>query len=777
MAHAPAHPVKGWIGRPRRRIEDRSLVAGAGCFVDDVQLPGTLTLSILRSPYPHARILSVDLSAARAAPGVVDAIGGQDTAHITRLTISPAVPEVLKPDHLPLAVGEVRYVGDEVAAVLAEQRAQARDAVDLVEVEFEPLPSVADAERAARPDAPLVHERFGTNVAYAKAWGSEAEEVELALARADRVVSLRIRNPRIAPVAIEPRAILASYDPSDGTLRVWTSTQRPFFIRDELAKLMGMEPSRVRVVAPDVGGAFGSKGGLYREEVLAAYLSREHGRPVRWNATRGEEFVTTMQARDQVDVVDAGFSAQGDLLVIRVRVHANMGAYLHANTALPPTRTAKLICGPYRVPVARTEVVASFTNTVPTGPYRGAGRPEATFLLERLMDTAARELGIDRLELRRRNFVRPDELPWKTPTGVTYDSGDYPGTLDRALQLADFPGLLARREEARRRGELFGVGVSTFVEPSGGPGTESGEIRVQPDGRVLAISGSSAHGQGHRTTFAQIVADRLQVPIDDVTVVQSDTDVVSSGTGTFGSRSTALGGSALALASDAVLARMRQVAGHLLEVEAADVVYDDGAFRPVGVSNRGVTFAEVAAAAHRPEALPPGVEPGLDATELFNVKAEEAYSNGTHVAAVSIDRETGRAKIESLVAFDDGGVLINPLLVEGQVQGGLAQGIGQVFHEQMVYDDDGTVLTGSLGDYSVPHAEDVPTFVLGETQTPTPLNPLGAKGVGESGAVGLPPALANAVIDALRDEGVANVDMPLTSEKIWRLLADGQRSA
>ncbi len=746
--------------------------------MDDVRLPGTLALAILRSPYPHACLTSIDLAAARAAPGVVDALRGEDTRHLTRLTLNQVVPDVLKPDHPPLAVGEVRYVGDEVAAVLAEERGQARDALELIAVEYEPLPGVADAERAVQDGAPLVHAQLGTNVAYTRAYGHPPEEVEAALRRAHHVVHLRLRQARIAPVAIEPRAVLASYDPTTGTLDVWLSTQRPFFVRDELAALFGLAPERVRVVAPDVGGAFGSKGTLYREEVLAAYLSLKHGRPVRWTATRSEEFVTTMQARDQVDLVDAGFTAAGDLLALRVRIHANLGAYLQLNTTLPPTRTARLICGAYRVPVARSEIVAAFTNTVPTGPYRGAGRPEAAFLIERTMDRAAQELGIDRVEIRRRNFVQPHAFPWQTPTGLIYDSGNYEQTLARALELADYPALVARRARARERGELYGLGISTFVEPSGGAGWESGRVRVQPDGRVVGASGSSAHGQGHATTFAQVLADRLEVPIETVSIVHGDTGVAPPGVGTFGSRSVALGGSALALAADAVLAKMRLVAAHLLEVEPADVAYGGGVFRPAGVATRGVSFAEVAAAAHRPGNLPPGVAPGLEATERFDVDRQEAYSHGTHVAAVSVDRDSGRVAVETLVAVDDGGVLVNPLLAQGQVQGGLAQGLGQVFQEQVVYEADGTLLTGSLGDYSVPHALDVPPLRLGETETPSPLNPLGAKGVGESGAVGLPPALVNAVADALSEDDVDALGLPLTAEKIWRLLsATGGRAA
>ena len=758
------------IGRPRRRAEDPRLVSGRGCYVDDLRLPGTLSLAILRSPYPHARIESVDLSAARAAPGVVDVIDGRETAQLSYLSINRVVPELRVPRHPPLAIAKVRYTGDEVAAVLAEDSARACDALDLITVEYKPLPGVADAEAALADDAPILHDELSSNVAFEHSYGDSAATVSAALGAADYVVSLRIQNSRVAPVPIEPRGVLAQFDPTTGVLHVWTSTQRPFMVRADLAALLGLSEERIRVIAPDVGGAFGSKGTLYREEVLAAYLAVKHARPVRWVATRSEDFLTSMHSRDQVNLVRAGFSRDGALLAIHARVLPNLGAYLQINTARPPTRTARLVCGAYRVPVARSEIVAAFTNTAPTGPYRGAGRPEGAFLIERLMDVTADELGLDPIEIRRRNFIRPDEFPWSTPTGLTYDSGSYAHTLDVALEKADYTGLRRRREQARSRGELFGIGVSTFIEPSAGD-WESGRIRVEPDGTVVAGSGSSAQGQGHVTTFAQVVSDRLQVPVERVRVVQGDSANAPPGIGTFGSRSAALGGSALAKASDRVLARMRSIAAHLLEVGVEDVSYAAGVFSPVGVPTRGLDFAEVAAAAYEPHQLPSGVEPGLDMTDRFE-EPLEVYSHGAHVAAVGIDRETGRVHLHTLVAVDDAGVLINPLLAEGQVMGGLAQGTGQALLEHMIYAEDGTVMTASLGDYAVPKSTSVPTWVLGETVTPTPLNPLGVKGVGEGGAVGAPPAIVNAVMDALAPFGIRHLDMPLSAERVWAALSN-----
>lgn len=763
--HSGRRPL---IGASQRRVEDEPLLGGRGTFVDDIHLPGTLTLAILRSPYAHARIHAVRLDAARQAPGVVDAIAGDDTAHLSRMAVTPFVPNMHIPPYLPMAVGKVRYAGEEVAAVLATDPYAARDALDLIDVEYEPLPAVTDVEAAVADEAPVLYDEFGTNLTYRHTYGSAQRDVDAALQDADRVVSLRIKNGRVAPMALEPRAVLASFDQESGLLRVWSSTQRPFLIRDSLASLFDLSPEQVHVIAPDVGGGFGGKGPLYREEILAVYLAIKHGRPVRWVATRTEDFLTTMHSRDMVTLVQGGFTNDGQLLGLDVRIFANMGAYLQLSTARPPTRTAQLACGAYRVPVARSEIVAAFTNTVPTGPYRGAGRPEAAFLIERLMDTAARELGIDVIEIRRRNFIKRDEFPWSTPTGLTYDSGDYDQALDAALALADYEGLLERQRQARARGELFGIGLSSFIEPTGGPGWESGRVWVDASGRVTAATGSSAHGQGHETVFAQVVADRLQIPFDQVRVLRSDTAQVPPGIGTFGSRSMALGGSALAQAADAVLEKMRTIAAFHLEVAVDDIVYDDGRFFPTGVPTRAVSFAEVAAAAASPN-LPPEIEPGLDVTTRFGPDIE-TYANGAHIAAVRIDPDTGRISVETYVGVDDAGTLINPLLAEGQLHGGLAQGFGQALMERVVYGENGTMYSGTLLDYSVPRASMLPTFVLGEVTTPSPLNQLGAKGVGEAGTVGAPPALVNAVIDALAPYGVRHLDMPLTEERIWRAI-------
>jgi aerobic carbon-monoxide dehydrogenase large subunit len=740
------------------------LLTGGGRFVDDVDLPGLLSLAVLRSPHPHARLRAVDLTDARRLPGVVDALAGGDVAHLAYQPALRGLPELRRPPAPPpLAVDEVRHVGDAVAAVLADSPARARDALDRIAVEYEPLPGVADPEAALGAGAPLVHADHGSNVAYDVAFGSPPAAVAAALRDAGHVVSLRLRSPRVAPVPLEPRTFLASFSTATGELEVWASTQAPFALRGELAGALGLPPERVRVLAEDVGGGFGAKTRLYREDLLAAYLARRHGRPVRWTATRGEDLLTTQQARDQTHAVEAGFSRAGDLLALRVRIITGLGAYLSPSAPLSGIRAGRLMCGLYRVPLARSEVVGVYTTTPPTGVYRGAGRPEAALSIERVLDVAARELGLEPAEIRRRNFVRADELPWTTPLGVTLDSGDYARALDRALSLADYPSLRARRARAHARGELFGVGLCAFVDPSGGAGGETGRVRVDRDGSVTVFAGSFPQGQGHATTFAQIAADRLRVPIDRVRVVQGDTRQVPFGVGTFAARSMPLGGSAVYRAAEGVLDRLRALAADLLEVPEADVVYDAGVFHPAGVPARGLTFAEVAAAAPAHQAP--------DATRHFD-DAREPHAYGCHLAAVSIDRDTGRLRIERYVAVDDAGVLINPLLAEGQLHGGLAQGIGQAVSEEMAFAADGTVLAGSLGDYGLPRAADLPEFVLDRTTSPSPLNPVGAKGIGESGAVGAPAAIASAVLDALAATagGRARVqpDLPLTAERLWR---------
>jgi carbon-monoxide dehydrogenase large subunit len=747
------------------------LLVGNGQYVDDVKVPGALSLAVVRSPYPHARLVSIDVSAARRAPGVVDVITGTDVKGLGNVEVGPYVPNVKKPHHPLLVLDEARYTGEPVAAVLADDPVQASDAADLIEAEWEPLSVVSSVEDSLSEGAPLLHPELGTNIGFDVSYGSTDAQVDAALARADHVVRLRIESPRINPVTMEPRAIAVEYLPEQDRYLVHPSHQQTFAAPNNAQMALGIPATRFDVLALDVGGGFGAKGTPYREELLTMYFADKHKRSVRWAATRSEDFLTIMAGRDQVAYVEAGFSRDGRLLVMRCRNLGNLGAYLYGVTPMIPTGGPRMLTGAYDVKVARGQAIGLFTNRAPTGPYRGAGRPEAALICERVMDTGARELGLDQVEIRRLNFIPPDAFPYKTVLGNEYDSGDYARTLDRALELANYPELVRQRDEARARGRLFGIGVCTFVEPAGGAGWESGRVRVQPDGSIVLESGSLSHGQGHLTSFAQVVADVFKVRPDQVEVIQGDSRRVPPGIGTFGSRSMTHGGGAAKIAAGKVLDKMLLIAGHLLEVEAGDVTFDGQIFHPSGVPSRGVEFLEVVAVAHDARRLPPGMEPGLVEDERYSPSV--TYPNGTHLAAVSIDRETGRLKVERFVAVDDAGVIVNPLLAEAQIVGGVAQGFGQAILEQMVYEDEsGTLLSGGLGDYAVPRASDLPEFVVGETCTPAPFNTLGTKGLGESGTVGAPPALANAVIDALAAAGigVTQIDFPITAQKLWRLL-------
>lgn len=755
-----------YIGTSVLRVEDPTLVVGKGRFVDDVQLPGMLHLAVLRSYHPKAKILSIDTSAARALPGVEAVVTGADLPERMDLTAPVMVPGMKVPPHPVLARGVVHAVGVPVAAVVARTRAIAEDAVKLIEVEYDPLPSVSDGEAALEPDAPLARDELDSNVCYTATRGGG--DVDKAFAEADHVTRLHIASPRLVAAALEPRGIVASPEPMDQGLTVWLSTQGPHRVRTNLAEVLGYPEHKIRVIAPDVGGGFGSKGPLYREDVLVSHLALQLGRPIKWIATRSEDFLTTIQGRDQAMTSELALRRDGTMLGLKVRVVANLGAYLQSSTAGPPQRMMAMAPGCYQIPNVHVEVVAVFTNTVPTGPYRGAGRPEAVLNIERLVDQAARELGIDRLELRRKNFIQPDQFPYRTAVGVEYDSGDYEKSLSEALRLSDYEGLLRARDERRSRGELVGVGVSTFVEPSGGAGFESGAVRVERSGAVTVLTGSSAHGQGHETVFAQVAADRLGVPMEQIAVRHGDTLAIQQGTGTFGSRSAVMGGGALTIAADRVVEKARRIAAHLLEAAPEDVIQVEGGFAVAGMADKVINWRRIAAAAHG-AGLPPGMEPGLHETAFFDPR-REAWGFGAHVAAVSIDRDSGRLTIERLVLVDDCGVLINPMIVEGQVHGGLAQGLGEALFEHMLYDDEGNVLTSSLMNYAVPHAADMPPLLLAETVTPNPFNPLGVKGVGEAGTNGAPPAVANAVMDALAPLGITHVDMPYTAPKLWAVI-------
>jgi carbon-monoxide dehydrogenase large subunit len=732
-----------------------------------------LYVAFLRSIYAHARVKSIDVSEAAHAPGVVAVYTGKDVAHkIGPVPCASSLPGLKVPDHRVLATDKVYFAGHPVAAVVATDRYAARDAVDLIMVEYEELPPVTDPEEAAKPSSPLVHEQFGDNIAYRMTSGSG--DIDAALASADRVIKQRILNQRLIPMAMEPRGVLARYLPGEGELTIWSSTQIPHLLRTQIALMLGMPENRIRIIAPEVGGGFGSKLNVYAEEALLGWISKELARPVKWIETRRENFLATIHGRGQVGYLEIGCKNDGTVTGIRYDVFADMGAYMQLLTPAIPTLTGLMLSGAYKIPAIQMNVTAVFTNKMATDAYRGAGRPEATYIIERAMDLVAAELGMDPAQVRRKNFPKPDEFPFQTATGLSYDSGNYEAALDRALQLADYEKLRHRQQQARAKGQLIGIGISSYVEicalgpsaamPAGG--WESATVRIEPTGKVTVLTGASPHGQGQETSFAQIVADELGVDINDVTVIHGDTAVVQYGIGTFGSRATAVGGTAILMALGDVKKKAAYLAAHLMKADPETVKFEDGKFTAGGKS---LTIQEVALAAHVARDMPPDFEPGLVATRFFEPK-NFTFPFGTHVVAVEIDPETGEVKFLRYVAVDDCGKVINPLLVEGQIHGGIVQSIGQALYEEAIYDRNGQLLTGELMDYAVPKARMVPRFELDRTETPSPVNPLGIKGVGEAGTIGATPAIVNAIVDALAPFGVRHLDMPIKPETIWRII-------
>ncbi|HEY6403025.1 MAG TPA: glyceraldehyde dehydrogenase subunit alpha, partial [Blastocatellia bacterium] len=764
-----------YIGQKVKRTEDPRLIQGIGHYVDDIELAGTLSVAILRSPYAHAKINSIDIEAAKSAPGVVAVYTGKDVeGKVGDVPCAVALPELKHPKYPVLAAGKVIFVGHPIAAVVATDKYKARDAAELIEVDYDPLDVITDAEKAARGDSPVIHEEFGTNVAFFHNAGSG--DVEAAFKQADRIVTQRINHQRLAPIAMEPRGVLAQYFPGEQQLNLWSSTQIPHLLRTQLASMLGIPENRIRVIAPEVGGGFGSKVDIYAEEALLGWISTQLNKPVKWIESRRENVQATIHGRSQVGVVSVAVKNDGTLLGLKYDVTADIGAYLQLLTPAIPTLTGLMLSGCYKIPAIQMTCKGVFTNKMSTDAYRGAGRPEATYLIERIMDRIAQELNIDPVELRRKNFPKPEEFPFATATGLFYDSGDYEKALAKALEIAGYKKLREEQKTARAQGRLIGVGISTYVEICAmGPsialasgGWESATVRVEPTGKVTVLTGISPHGQGEETAFAQIIADMLGVDINDVLVVHGDTSVVQYGIGTFGSRGIAVGGAALALATEKVVAKARTLAAHLLGANEADLSFENGRFAGAP-DDRTVTIQEVARAAYIPHNVPPDFEPGLVATHFFEPK-NFTFPNGTHVCVVEVDKETGDVKILRYIAVDDCGRQINPMIVQGQVHGGIAQGLAQALFEEVVYDENGQLLTGELMDYAVPKAHQLPRYELDHTVTPTPVNPLGAKGVGEAGTIGATPAVANAVIDALAPFGVKHVDLPLRPEKLWRLM-------
>jgi len=773
MHHEPvaaARPAGGWIGRPIKRREDVRFLRGQARYVDDIVLPGMAHLVVVCSTHPHARLRGVHVGGARRAPGVIAVVTGQDLAG--RVAPAPLVPydgaRLAKVPHPVLAVGTVRYAGEPVAAVLADSRAAAVDAATLVDVDYDPLPAVSDVREALAARV-VLHEDYADNVLIRMTRGSG--DVDAAFAEAARVVAGRFHIPRIAPAPMEPRAAVAAHDRSSDVLTLWVSAQGPYGPRAELSRVLGRPEDRIRVVVPDVGGAFGSKGVLASGAIVAAHLAVDTGRPVKWIEERRENFLASTQARGVDAELEIAVQADGRMTGLRGTVVADVGAYLYRTTPTPATRVPALLTGVYDIPAATVDLVGVATNKVPTAPYRGAGRPEATYLIERMVDLVARELSLDPVAVRRRNLIPPDRFPYRTSVGSVYDSGNYGPALDRACALVGYAGWRDEQRRARAAGRLVGVGVAAYVEPAGGGLWESAAVSVRPDGGVIVRTGSTAHGQGHDTTFGQIAADVLQVPLDAVTVRQGDTDLLSTGVGTFGSRSVAVGGAALVAELDKIKAKMRKIAAHLLEAAEEDLQWEDGRLFVHGSPRRAVTFRDVAAAAHQPGRIPAGTEPGLETSGRFTLP-DMVYPFGAQAAVVEVDRETGAIRILKLAAVDDAGRVINPLLAEGQVIGAIVQGLGQALVEESVYDDAGQLLTSTFSEYALLRASHAPTVVAEFTQTLSPYTSLGAKGVGEAGTIGAPPALVNAVIDALAPLGVRHVDLPLTAEKLWRLVRE-----
>jgi aerobic carbon-monoxide dehydrogenase large subunit len=765
-----------YVGRAMKRIEDPRLIKGIGTFTDDIRLPNLLHAAILRSPHAHARIVSIDTTAARALPGVVGVFVGADVnEQCGAIPCAGGMPDQKMPRHTALAGDRVYFVGQAVAVAVATDPYVARDAVDAIEVDYDPLPVVVDAEEAIVPGGPLTHPDLGTNVAYTHTMGGG--DIDEAFRHADRIVKQRIVHQRLTPMPIEPRAVVASYHAGEGTLTLWTSSQVPHLVRTLLPGMLGIAENKLRIVAPEVGGGFGAKLNVYAEEALCGHLAKRLGAPVKWIESRRENAASTIHGRDQIGVYEVAVKNDGTILGLKSRTIADLGAYNQLLTPAIPTLTGLVLTGCYKIPALKMDIVAVYTNKMATDAYRGAGRPEATYAIERLMDVVARELGVDRVEIRRKQFPAPNEFPFATASGLSYDSGDYDGALAKARQLADWDALLAEQKAARAAGRLFGIGMSTYVEICAmGPskamaagGWEWGSVRMEISGKVTVITGATPHGQGQETSFAQIVADRLGVPIEDIVVLHGDTAVAPYGRDTYGSRATAVGGSALVRCTERVIAKAKTLAGILLQAPADSVVLENGRFSSPATPDKQLGWSDVTAEAYLAKNLSAGIEPGLEASAFYEPE-NFTFPFGTHIVAVEIDRDTGQVSFKKYVAVDDCGPQINPLLVEGQVQGGIAHSIGQVLFEHTIYDENGQLLTGEFMDYALPRAADIPEYRLGSTVTPSPHNPLGVKGVGEAGTIGATPAIANAIIDALEPLGVRHLDLPLTPERVWRAI-------
>ncbi|MQA93534.1 MAG: molybdopterin-dependent oxidoreductase [Streptosporangiales bacterium] len=772
------------VGRDRRRKEDARLITGRTNWTDNIQLPGMLYVAFLRSPMAHARIRNVDVSGVLGQDGVVAAYTGADlAAEQGSLPCAwPVTEDIVIPDHPPMAVDEVRYVGEAVACVVATDRYVAADMLELIEIDYEPLPPVLDMEAALAEGASLVHSDKGTNASFT--WPFSAGDVDAAFGDDAVVVSRRYVQQRLIPAAMEPRSVVVA--PEGDGYTMWSATQIPHVLRLMLAMVTGIAEHQLRVVAPDVGGGFGSKLQVTAEEVITLLLAKRLRKPVKWTEGRTEGIQTTHHGRDQIQKVALAADRDGRFRGLKIELLADMGAYLMLVTPGVPLLGAFMFPAIYKFDAYSFTCTGVFTTKMPTDAYRGAGRPEATYAIERLVDEMAVELRMDPMELRRRNWIKHEEFPYTTIATLTYDTGNYEAATEKALQLFGYDKLRAEQADRRERGDAvqLGIGISTFTEmcglaPSrilgqlayGAGGWESASVRMLPTGKVEVVTGSSAHGQGHETAWSQIAADQLGVPFEDVTVLHGDTRVSPKGMDTYGSRSLAVGGTALVQACDRVVDKAKRIAAHMLEASEEDIEFEGGTFRVRGTPEPATTIQEVALATFAAHDLPEGVEASLDSDATFDPE-NFSYPHGTHLCAAEVDTETGMVKLRSYVAVDDVGVVINPLIVEGQVHGGLAQGIAQALYEEAVYDSEGNLLTSTLADYLIPSAADLPEFVTDRTETPSTTNPLGVKGVGEAGTIASTPAVVNAVVDAIRQFGVNDVPMPCSPEHVWRAIQE-----
>ena len=771
-----------------RRREDPRLITGRASYTDDIKLPGLVHAAILRSPHAHANISSIDTSGAEGQPGVLAVYTGADTDGVLAgLPCAWLIPDsdLKTPDHPAIAKDRVRYVGDAVAVVVAESRYQAEDALEHIDVDYEPLGVVMNPKAAAQDGAPQIHDDVDNNIAFT--WPLAGGDTDAAFAEADVTVSDTINLQRLIANPMEPRSAIAQWVAATGELTLWNTSQNPHIARFLTSVVTGVPEHKVRVIAPEVGGGFGSKIPYYADEAITSFCAMKLGVPVKWTETRSENYQITTQGRDHVEEVEMAATSDGKITGIRTTVYAGLGAYL--STAAPGVPTilhGLMYSGPYDIPNISGTVYGVFNNGAPVDAYRGAGRPEATTLIERLVDLLAAELGADPADLRRKNFIPAFEDGHDVATGITYDSGDYETTLDACLDAADYTSLRSAQEEGRKEGRYMGIGVSSYVEICGlGPSQvagavgfqgglwESAIVRFHPTGKVNVMIGSSPHGQGEETTFAQIVAEEVGVDVDDVEVIHGDTDQTPMGWGTYGSRTTAVSGAAVAIATRKIKEKSKALAAHLLEAATEDIEYEGGKFFVRGSPDQHKTIQDIALMANVAWDMPEGMDPGLEASAFYD-PPNFTYPFGAHIAVVEVDPQTGHVDLQQYYAVDDCGVQINPMIVEGQVHGGVVQGVGPALWEGAVYDDDGQLLSGSMLDYALPRADLLPEIDVRSNTTPSPHHPLGVKGIGEAGTIASTPAVYNAVMDALRPLGVTGVDMPLTPEKVWRAINESQ---